>query len=126
MNVSPQYIEAATALGKERPSYAASVHDAHLASLGLSSKATGEIIERAAPEIADYLNRDEKARGRIAKLPDAEQVQEIAKLHEGMSERPGDNSDTDKYIESRTKKGPGIPRYVTTKGRKSERNDSRI
>ena len=118
MQVTPAYIEAATELGKERPGFAASVHEAHLASLGLSSKATGEIIERAAPEIADYLNRDEKARGRIAKLPDAEQVQEIAKLHEEMGERPGDKSDTDRYIETRIKKGPGTGRYVATKGEK--------
>ncbi len=118
MQVTPRYIEAATELCKERPSFAASVHDAHLASLGLSSKATGEIIERGAPEIADYLNRNEKERARIAKLPDADQVQEIAKLHEGMSERPGDNSDTDKYIESRTKKGAGMGRYVVTGRRK--------
>lgn len=118
MNVTPAYIEAATELGKERPGFAASVNEAHLASLGLSSKATGEIIERAAPEIADYLNRNEKALERIARLPDAEQVQEIAKLHEGMSEQPGDNSATDKYIESRTKKGPGSGRYVAAKEKK--------
>jgi len=118
MNVTQAYIEAATELGKAPSWFAACVLDGNLPSLGLSNKATGEIIERAAPEIADDLNRNEKERARIAKLPDADQVQEIAKLHEGMSERPGDNSDTDKYIESRTKKGAGMGRYVVTGRRK--------
>ena len=119
MQITPAYLESAAALAKEKPSFASSVHEVHLDSLGLSTNATNEIIKRAAPEIAAYLDKNENEARKIRQLPSAEQVEAIAKLHEGMgdSDRPGDSEATDKYIESRTRRGPGTGRYVATEGK---------
>jgi hypothetical protein len=114
MQVTPEYLEHAATLAKERPAYAAAVHEAHLGNLGLSGNAEKEIIRRRAPEIAHYLDKHEDVRSKIAQMPSAAQVEAIASLHEGptgQAERTS-NADTDNYIESRTRKGAGMGRFV--------------
>jgi hypothetical protein len=118
MQVTPEYLERAAALAKERPNFAAAVHGAHVSSLGLSETGNKELI-RQGPALTHFLSSNPDKLNSILRLPGREQGAALAQMAENMNDadKPGEGKSTDSYIASRTKRGPGLGRNVTTEGR---------
>jgi hypothetical protein len=110
--VTPQYLDKAQALAQARPSFAASVHSAHIDNLGLSKTGEDAVI-RNGPQVAHLLGQNEAALNKILILPGREQGPAIDALAANLDSGPSTNEDTDNYISSRTRNGAGTGRYVS-------------
>lgn len=111
MQITPEYLEAAQRLEKDRPSYGAKVHTAHVESLGLSGAGQDAVV-RGGPHVAHFLSANQRELNKIRALAGREQGPAIDRLASGM-ERETTNEDTDRYIAERTGRGLGTGgRYV--------------